>query len=89
MPYTIDLAHIAAMAAQRRDEFEVLRYTIELLEDELPDAALDALVDEIAAPVIAGIDCTQCANCCRNLDVYLTPADADRLAEGLNLPPRT
>lgn len=86
MPYALDLDHIAALAAQRKDEFEVLRYTIELLEDELPDPMLDALVEEIAAPVIAAIDCTQCANCCRRLDVYLTPADANRLAEGLGLP---
>jgi Fe-S-cluster containining protein len=86
MPYTLDLATIAAQAAQRQDEFEVLRYTIELLEDELPDPALDALVEEVAAPIIAAIDCTQCANCCRSLDVYLTPADADRLAEGLHVP---
>ena len=50
------------------------------------DAELDALVDSLAAPIIAAIDCTLCANCCRTLDVYLTPADADRLADGLMIP---
>jgi Fe-S-cluster containining protein len=82
-----DLDRIAALAAARRDEFEVLCYTIDLLEDELPDAALDALVDQIAAPIIAAIDCTRCANCCRSLDVYLTPEDTARLGEALALPP--
>jgi Fe-S-cluster containining protein len=85
-PLETDLTRIAALAAARRDEFEVLRYTIELMEDDLPDAELDALVEAIAAPIIDAIDCTACANCCRSLDVYLTPADADRLAAGLNLP---
>ncbi len=80
-----DPARIAALAAARRDEFEVLRYTLELLEDELPDEALDRLVEAVAAPIIAAIDCTQCANCCRTLDVYLTPEDAARLAAGLDL----
>ncbi|MBN2470569.1 MAG: YkgJ family cysteine cluster protein [Anaerolineae bacterium] len=84
--YDQNLARIAALAAARQDEFEVLRYTLEFIEDELPDAALDALVDEVAAPIIAAIDCTACANCCATIDVYLTPADADRLAEALQLP---
>jgi len=81
-----DLERIAALAAARRDEFEVLRYTLELLEDELPDPALDALVEQVAAPIIAAIDCTKCANCCRTLDVYVTPEDAARLADGLHIP---
>jgi Fe-S-cluster containining protein len=84
-----DLARIAALAEARKDEFEVLRYTLEIIEDELPDDALDALVEFIAAPIIAAIDCTACANCCRSLDVYLMPEDADRLAVGLGMPPET
>lgn len=85
-PLETDLTRIAARAAARRDEFEVLRYTLEFIADELPDAALDALVEEIAAPIIAAIDCTACANCCATIDVYLTLEDAARLAEALSLP---
>lgn len=85
-PLTINLPQIAKLAAARQDEFEVLRYTIEFIEDELPDAELDALVDEIAAPIIAAIDCLACANCCHTIDVYLVPTDADRLAAGLIMP---
>ncbi|NJL95613.1 MAG: YkgJ family cysteine cluster protein [Anaerolineae bacterium] len=80
-----DLSEVAARAAAQHDDYEALRYYIE--DDLLSDTDLDALVDRIAAPIIAAIDCTTCANCCRNLTVYLTPADVDRLAEGLGLAP--
>jgi Fe-S-cluster containining protein len=80
-----DLDEIKRRAAERHDAFEVMRYMLELA-DELPDAEIDALVDEVAAPIIAAIDCTQCANCCRSLDVYLTPEDANCLAEGVHIP---
>lgn len=62
-----------------------MRYMLELA-DEYTDAQIDAIVDEIAQPIIAAIDCTQCGNCCRSLDVYLTPDDAARLARGIDVP---
>ena len=80
-----NLDAIKRLAAARRDEFEVMRYMLELA-DEIPDAQIDALVEEVATPIIAAIDCTQCANCCRSLDVYLTQEDANRLAEGVHIP---
>ncbi len=79
-PYPIDLVFIAAEAINRADDYDAFRYFVEL--DERTDAALDALVEKIAAPIIAVIDCKQCANCCRSLDVYLTESDAKRLATG-------
>ncbi|GAB4572273.1 MAG: hypothetical protein Kow0077_11240 [Anaerolineae bacterium] len=84
-----DLNRIATLAEARKDAFEVLRYTLEFIENELPDPALDALVERIAAPIIAAVDCTACAHCCKTIDVYLTPEDADRLAEGLQQPVQT
>lgn len=80
-----DLDQIHQLAAQRRDEFEVMRYTLEA-DDDLNDAELDMLVERIAAPIIAAIDCKQCANCCRKLDVYLTEQDVQRLADGIQIP---
>ncbi len=79
-----DLSAIQALAHQRRDEFEVMRYMLE--RDDIPDDALDALVDAIAEPIINAIDCTLCGNCCRSLDVYLTPEDAQRLAPVVDVP---
>lgn len=80
-----DLSHIAQLAEERHDEFEVLRYLLEL-DEALSDADIDSLVERLAGPIIGGIDCTQCANCCRGLDVYVTPEDVARLADGLSCP---
>lgn len=80
-----DLTRIAALAKARQDQFEVLRYQLQR-DDELEDSQIDAFVEQIAAPIIAAIDCKQCANCCHVLDVYLTPQDADTLAAGIHIP---
>ncbi len=84
-PLETDLTRIAELAQIYQDDFEVLLYQLQL-DDDLDDARLDAFVDALAAPVIAAIDCTQCANCCRSLDVYVTPEDAQRLADGTFVP---
>lgn len=77
-----DLAAIRHLAAENHARFDLLRYLLERRET-LDDAKLDAFVDEIAVPIIEAIDCRQCANCCRSLDVYLVEDDARRLADGL------
>lgn len=80
-----DLNTINQLAVQHHDDFEVMRYMLEA-DDDLDDGLLDARVDAVAAPIIAAVDCTRCANCCRSLDVYLTEQDAQRLAEGIHIP---
>jgi hypothetical protein len=80
-----DLNDIKRLAAERADEFDVMRHYL-AFRDDLTDEQIDALVDEIAAPIVKAIDCTQCGNCCRSLDVYLVPDDAQRLANGLHIP---
>jgi Fe-S-cluster containining protein len=82
--YHIDLAAIAADAAARRDAYEVMFYQLQY-DDDLSDDQLDARVNEVAAPIIAAIDCTQCANCCRALDVYLEAADLPRLDQAFHI----
>jgi hypothetical protein len=67
------------------DAFEVMRYQLEN-DDDLTDEAIDAAVERIAAPIIDAIDCTECGNCCMSLDVYLKASDAQRLAQGLDVP---
>lgn len=81
----IDLDQIKQLTADQQNHFEVLRYTVQWYDDT-PDDELDALVDQIAAPIIEAIDCTQCANCCRSLDVYLTPEDGERLGPHIDIP---
>lgn len=84
VPFSIDLAFITAEAQRRADDYEAFGYYIEI--ETRSDAELDTLVDTIAAPIIRAVDCTQCANCCRTLDVYLTPDDAARLAQAIFIP---
>lgn len=77
-----DLEAVQALADAHADDFEVLKHQLQLI-DHIDDAHLDAWVESIAAPIMAAIDCTQCGNCCRSLHVYLTPEDAEMLADGL------
>jgi uncharacterized protein len=79
-----DLAAIKRLAAEKHDDFQVMRYMLE--RDSIPDAELDTLVQAVAAPIVHAIDCLACGNCCKNLDVYLVPDDARRLAAGVDVP---
>ena len=73
-----DLQRIQQLARKRNDEFDVMRYQLQL-EDSLDDTILDEIVTEIAQPIVQAIDCTACANCCRTLDVYITPNDVNQI----------
>lgn len=85
MPLITDLDEMRALASQRRAEFDRMREALEF-DPTLDDDALDALVEGIAQPIAAAIDCKQCANCCRALDVCLVPPDIDRLSAALLIP---
>jgi hypothetical protein len=83
-----DLDDIRRLADQRRAEFE--RLCAQLEDDAALDGhddAFDAQIDRLAAPIIAAIDCTQCANCCRTARVYLTIQDVARLSGALGMSP--
>lgn len=84
-PLITDLAQIQQLAHQRHDDFEVMMYMLQL-DDDMDDATLDGQVEIVVEPIMAAIDCIQCANCCRVLDVYLTAADGDRLRDTVNIP---
>jgi Fe-S-cluster containining protein len=78
-PYITDLQQIRELTEVNRDAFEVMGYMVELYED-ISDVAIDRIVEEVAAPVRAGLDCTECGNCCRSLQVHVTPSDVEQLA---------
>lgn len=80
-----DLDEMRRLAAERAGSFAALREALEF-DESLTDDALDALVEAIAEPIAAAIDCKQCANCCRSLDVCLIPPDIDRLSTALHIP---
>ena len=79
MTLITDLETIRQLAEQRKDEFDVLRYQLQY-DDDLSDEQIDALAEAIAAPIVAAIDCTKCANCCRGLTVQLGADDITNLA---------
>ncbi|MGJ3238262.1 MAG: YkgJ family cysteine cluster protein [Anaerolineae bacterium] len=85
MTLVTDLNEIAQLADQQRDAFEVMLYQLQD-DDDLSDETIDARADAIARPIIDAIDCTECANCCRNLDVQLGEDDLERLANGIHIP---
>lgn len=84
-PVVTNLDDVRALAAAQRETFEAMRDALEF-DETLNDDALDALVESLAAPIAAAIDCKQCANCCRSLDVCLIPPDIDRLSTALDIP---
>lgn len=85
MPLITDLTLLPSLAEKQRDNFEVMLYQLQGDED-LDEAKIDALADRIAQPIIDAIDCKECGNCCRNLDVQLGEDDLERLAKGINIP---
>lgn len=56
---------------------------------KMPDEELDALVRETTDDVWMQIDCTQCANCCRTMQVIVDDADIVRLAGRLGMTKQT
>ena len=80
-----DLDEVLRLAFEKRETFDAMREALEF-DGTLSDGDLDAMVEEIAAPIIAAIDCKQCANCCRSLDVCLVPTDLDGLSTALHIP---
>ncbi|MEO0562104.1 MAG: YkgJ family cysteine cluster protein [Chloroflexota bacterium] len=83
--YVTDLDALPGLVEQQRDVFEVMGHMLEIYED-IPDDAVDRIVAEVAEPVRAGIDCTACGNCCKRLQVHVTPSDVEVLAAGIHLP---
>jgi Fe-S-cluster containining protein len=83
-PVITNLDEVRRLAEERRERFEAMREALEV-DETISDDALDALIEEIAQPIIAAIDCKQCANCCRALDVCLVPPDIDRLSTALHI----
>lgn len=47
----------------------------------------DELAAELHERAFEIVDCTRCANCCKTLDIKVTSADAERIAEHLNMTP--
>jgi Fe-S-cluster containining protein len=77
-----EIARLYVLNADCNDEFRsCLRRGLRCADDK----ELDALVHEIYAEVAPAIDCTACANCCREMCVSVDDLDIERLAKRLGV----
>jgi len=81
-----DLVQIRTAARKKEDENWRFRA---FLKDEcdLDSEEIDSRVFEITRRVWAGIDCTECANCCREVKPSFSADEVKRLARRLGLKP--
>jgi Fe-S-cluster containining protein len=75
---------VERLAKEREDENWVFRNWIKL-EFGFDDERLMSVVRELADEITAQIDCTQCANCCRETATNLDEKDINRLAAALDM----
>ncbi len=67
----------------RAKERENLAFRKALKASSSTDEELDQRFSKLSEQVSAEIDCTQCAECCRGLDLYVTDEDLQRMAKQL------
>jgi uncharacterized protein len=84
MNMRVDLVQIRELARRKEDENWNFRKFLKG-ECDLEPEEIDARVFEITRRVWAGIDCTACANCCREVKPTFSEAEVDRLAHRLGM----
>ena len=80
MPY--DLVQIRTLAEKKEDENWRFR---RFLKEKSDLDEVDRHVFAITQRVWAGIDCTKCANCCREVQPTFSEEEVDRLARRLSM----
>lgn len=84
VPIVRDPERVRHLAAEKRDENESLR---RFLKWGGPSPqVVDRLFRRLLVEVSVEIDCTECANCCRQMSPVLRPRDIERLARRLHVP---
>jgi hypothetical protein len=73
METTIDLEYIKEMAKERDEENWEFRAFLKQLD--MAPKEIDAIVHRIADEVTSQIDCTKCANCCKQIRPILDKDD--------------
>jgi Fe-S-cluster containining protein len=81
---SFDLIQIRRLAEAREDENWKFRKFLKTRCDLEPDQ-IDRRVFETTERVWAGIDCTACANCCREVQPTFSEEEVDRLARHLGM----
>lgn len=76
-PKTIDIEKYHQLALQRQAEHRKFLATLK----KKPPKHLDKIVQDIHQEVFQEIDCTSCANCCKDLGPDLTETDIVKIAK--------
>lgn len=84
MGMAFDPIQIRKLAQAKEDENWRFREFLKFRYDLEPDG-LDSLVSETTRRVWAGIDCTACANCCRQVTPSFSEEEVERLARCLGM----
>ncbi|HWZ42483.1 MAG TPA: YkgJ family cysteine cluster protein [Candidatus Saccharimonadales bacterium] len=79
-----DLVQIRTLAQSKEDENWKFREFLKMRCNLEPDQ-IDELVFETTRRVWAGIDCTACANCCREVKPSFSEEEVDRVARRLGM----
>jgi hypothetical protein len=58
------------------------------LKGEITSKMLDSVVHRLYQEIAAKIDCTDCANCCREITPVLDQEDIEEFAQGLRISPK-
>jgi Fe-S-cluster containining protein len=80
-PYPIDLSWIASQAEMRQAENALFLAQARTIDE----VTLDAWVEAIEPAITAGVDCTQCGNCCRSLMISVSPEERKQLSVDLQM----
>lgn len=76
-----DLNQIKHIAEAKRPENDVFRAFVKNNDPEF----IDAMVHELNDNITPQIDCTQCGNCCKSLMINVSKAEAEKLAQHINM----
>jgi Fe-S-cluster containining protein len=78
-----DLKEIARIAKSKENENWKFRSFLKGYDMEIEE--LDSIVHELYHQVTAEIDCTKCANCCKQAKPTLSQNDIEELSKGIGL----
>ncbi len=85
----VDLVQIRTLAKQKEDEnWRFRRFVKVECGLKIEREEMDRQVFETTRRVWADIDCTTCANCCREVRPTFSEEEVNRLAARLGMPPR-
>jgi Fe-S-cluster containining protein len=86
MEIITDLKYIKEMSRKREEENWEFRAFLK--QTEMAAKEMDAIVHQITEKVTSQIDCTQCANCCKQISPLLDKDDISKFAAGLKITAR-